>query len=89
ALDAWRRPERFREFLQACEADARGRTGLERQPYWQAGYWLGAFTASRVDVSTLTGQGLTGPAMTAAIRTERLTRISAYREQFRQEHSPS
>ena len=27
--DALRRPERFADFLLACEADARGRTGLE------------------------------------------------------------
>ncbi len=28
-LDAIRQPERFNDFLKACEADARGRTGLE------------------------------------------------------------
>jgi tRNA nucleotidyltransferase (CCA-adding enzyme) len=31
-LDAIRQPERFNEFLQACEADSRGRTGLESCP---------------------------------------------------------
>ncbi|MGA7822851.1 MAG: multifunctional CCA addition/repair protein, partial [Steroidobacteraceae bacterium] len=31
--DAFRRPERFAELLVACEADARGRTGLEAEPY--------------------------------------------------------
>jgi len=34
--DAVRRPGRFRALLTACEADARGRTGLEEQPYPQA-----------------------------------------------------
>jgi tRNA nucleotidyltransferase (CCA-adding enzyme) len=34
--DALRRPERFEQFLLACEADARGRTGLEKRPYPQA-----------------------------------------------------
>lgn len=34
--DALRRPERFEQFLLACEADARGRTGLEQKPYPQA-----------------------------------------------------
>lgn len=29
-LDAIRQPERFNAFLQACEADSRGRTGMER-----------------------------------------------------------
>jgi tRNA nucleotidyltransferase (CCA-adding enzyme) len=36
-LDAFRRPERFEEFLLACEADMRGRTGFEARPYPQAG----------------------------------------------------
>ncbi|MES9877980.1 MAG: multifunctional CCA addition/repair protein [Candidatus Sedimenticola sp. PURPLELP] len=36
ALDALRRPERFEQFLLACEADARGRAGLKKQPYPQA-----------------------------------------------------
>lgn len=35
ALDAFRRPERVALFAAACEADARGRTGLENRPYPQ------------------------------------------------------
>ncbi|ASM77233.1 phosphatase [Vitreoscilla filiformis] len=31
--DAFRRPQRFHEALQTCEADARGRLGFEEQPY--------------------------------------------------------
>ncbi len=34
--DALRRPERFEQFLLACEADSRGRTGYEDEPYPQA-----------------------------------------------------
>jgi tRNA nucleotidyltransferase (CCA-adding enzyme) len=36
--DAFRRPERFAKSLLACEADARGRTGLEMEPYPQREY---------------------------------------------------
>jgi len=36
--DAFRRPERFAQALLACEADARGRTGLENRPYPQRPY---------------------------------------------------
>jgi tRNA nucleotidyltransferase (CCA-adding enzyme) len=36
--DAFRRRERFAQVLLACEADARGRTGLEAKPYPQRGY---------------------------------------------------
>ena len=67
ALDAWRRPERFAEFLLACEADARGRTGLEDRDYWQRCYWQGAADAGVIDVRTLVSQGLQGQAMAEAI----------------------
>jgi tRNA nucleotidyltransferase (CCA-adding enzyme) len=36
--DAFRRPERFAQALLACEADSRGRTGLENEPYPQREY---------------------------------------------------
>lgn len=36
--DALRQPQRFEEFLQACESDACGRLGYEEQPYPQAAY---------------------------------------------------
>jgi len=38
AADAIRRPERFEQFLQACESDARGRLGLEDRDYPQRAY---------------------------------------------------
>lgn len=40
STDAWRRPARFAQLLQACAADARGRWGSEHDPYPQAGYLL-------------------------------------------------
>lgn len=44
--DALRQPERFREFLRACESDARGRTGLEDRPYPNADLLLGVLDAA-------------------------------------------
>ena len=44
--DALRRPERFAQALIACEADARGRTGLEAKPYPQREYLLAAHAAA-------------------------------------------
>jgi tRNA nucleotidyltransferase (CCA-adding enzyme) len=44
--DAFRRPQRFEQFLLACEADARGRTGLENRDYPQANYLRSAFVAA-------------------------------------------
>ena len=37
-LDGIRRPERFKQFLTACEADSRGRTGFEDREYPPAGF---------------------------------------------------
>ncbi len=44
--DAFRRPERFEQFVISCEADARGRTGLEDRRYEQAPYIRAAFAAA-------------------------------------------
>lgn len=40
--DAFRRPDRFAQALLACEADARGRTGMQSNPYPQRDYVLAA-----------------------------------------------
>lgn len=37
-LDAFRRADRFEKFILACEADARGRKGLEQRDYPQSDY---------------------------------------------------
>ena len=59
-LDAWRKPERFEQFLQVCEADAHGRTGLEHSPYPQADYCRAALR----EALTITAQDMIalGPA---------------------------
>jgi tRNA nucleotidyltransferase (CCA-adding enzyme) len=45
--DALRKPARFAEALQACLADARGRLGMEQQPYPQAERLREALVAAR------------------------------------------
>src|SRR5580700_3765156 len=44
--DAFRRPERFAQALLACEADSRGRLGLEQYPYPQRQYLQAARDAA-------------------------------------------
>jgi tRNA nucleotidyltransferase (CCA-adding enzyme) len=44
--DAFRRPERFTQALLACEADSRGRLGLEQVPYPQREYLQAARDAA-------------------------------------------
>lgn len=74
--DAFRRPQRFDLFLLACECDARGRAGLEDQPYPQAGWLRQVYAAAAaVDARALALQGLAGPAMAAALRQARLAAI--------------
>jgi tRNA nucleotidyltransferase (CCA-adding enzyme) len=77
AVDAFRRPERFEEFLLTCEADARGRRGMEDSPYHQADIMRAALAAAlTVDNAAIKAQGLEGPAFGEALKTLRITAIS-------------
>ena len=52
--DALRRPERFGQVLLACEADHRGRLGLEAVPYVAAERWRAALAAvQEVDAAVI------------------------------------
>lgn len=54
ALGALNRPERLEQFLLACEADSRGRSGFEHQPYPQADFFRAACkAAAAVDTAAL------------------------------------
>ncbi len=56
--DAFRKPERFGQLLLACEADARGRLGLEKKPYQQADILRRALAiASSVDTAEIIAAG--------------------------------
>ncbi|HQS99221.1 MAG: multifunctional CCA tRNA nucleotidyl transferase/2'3'-cyclic phosphodiesterase/2'nucleotidase/phosphatase [Hydrogenophilales bacterium 16-64-46] len=46
-VDAFRRPERFEAFLQACECDFRGRPGYETKPFPAPGYLREALAVTR------------------------------------------
>jgi tRNA nucleotidyltransferase (CCA-adding enzyme) len=76
--DAFRRPERFEELLLACEADARGRTGLETRPYPQADIFRRAYAAAAAaSLSDSERQGLEGAAFGARLHEKRLAAIQA------------
>jgi len=76
--DSFRRPERFEQFLLACEADAKGRTGLENRRYAQADYLRGAFTAaSAVDSGAIAKQH-EGSKIPAAIKKARQRAIHEF-----------
>ena len=78
ATDALRRPERFKQFLLCCEADARGRTGFELREYPQADYFRRCLQATKnVDIAAVQAQGLSGPAFGEALDKQRLALITA------------
>jgi len=80
-FDVYRRPQRFEEFIAACEMDARGRLGLEERYYPQAAYLHGAADAARaVAVQPLVEKGFTGQGLGEAIKRERLNALKAYKE---------
>jgi tRNA nucleotidyltransferase (CCA-adding enzyme) len=75
--DALRRPERFAELLLACECDARGRLGLEDQPYPQRARLTEALRqVAAVDTTAVaaaaSARGATGPAIGQAIHAARV-----------------
>lgn len=76
--DAFRRPERFDELLRACEADARGRAGLESQPYPQAQYLRRMReAAAAVNLTAEERTGLKGAAIGEKLRERRLAAMAA------------
>jgi len=87
ALDAFRRPARLEEFVLACEADARGRSGLEARAYPQVALLRrAAVVAAAVIAQPFLSEGLRGAAISEAIRGERIRRIAEETEALRHCH---
>ncbi|MFV2057644.1 MAG: multifunctional CCA addition/repair protein, partial [Thiohalomonadales bacterium] len=60
-LDAYRKPQLFNQFILACEADSRGRTGFEHSDCEQSHYLRRVLaTATKVNVKPLLDKGLQG-----------------------------
>jgi tRNA nucleotidyltransferase (CCA-adding enzyme) len=76
--DAFRRPERFEQFLVSCEADARGRAGLENRRYSQADHFRGAYAAAAaVDAGSI-AKTHDNSEIPAAIRHARIAAVSEF-----------
>ena len=85
AADAWRRPERFSDLLQACSSDARGRTGHEQDAYPQAEYLMQLLAAARaVGAGEIAKRNADSNAIAAAIQK---ARIAAVEDQIKKLHS--
>lgn len=79
--DAIRKPERFTEALLACECDARGRTGLQAQPYPQRLRLQAALNAAlAVNTAPIAQaaaqQGLQGKAIGEAVTAARTQAVA-------------
>ena len=76
-LDAFRKPDRVRVFLTACEADKRGRTGLQERPYPQGEYLRTCFAAARaINAKPFVEQGLEGEAIGQAVTRARVAAVA-------------
>lgn len=79
ALGAFKPTHKLAEFLLACEADAKGRTGLEQVPYPQAELLLGAAkAAAAVDTSVILHSELKGAHIGEAIRRLRIKAVAEF-----------
>ena len=75
--DLLRRPALVEDFLRACEADYRGRKGLESRPYPQAQRLRTALEAAlSVRARDIDTQGLDGPAIGEKLRDARIAAIA-------------
>jgi tRNA nucleotidyltransferase (CCA-adding enzyme) len=82
-LGALRRSEALEEFILACEADARGRAGLEEHPYPQGDYLRGALNAAAAIRSDAVPDDIpAGPDYGAALRTLRIEAIETFKQTF-------
>ena len=80
SLDAFRRPERFEQFLLACEADSRGRTGYEDQHFEQPEIYRKVFNVAKtIDAKALVSQGLKGKAIKDELSKQRIQAIKKIR----------
>lgn len=78
--DGFRKPARIGQLAQVCEADKRGRTGLEDEPYPQADELLRLHAAAQaVRGADVAREGLEGPALGEALRRARIEAIRATR----------
>jgi len=76
-FDAWRKTERFEQFLQACTADMRGRAGFERARYEQADYLRDMLAiANSVRVKDVIAAGFKGPKIREELTARRINAIA-------------
>ena len=81
--DVWRKPQRFADFLLACEADAKGRTGFENNEYKNAEYiWQAYKVALGVDIKAIVASGYQGQAIKQQTEQQRISVIQSFKNSY-------
>ncbi|MDP2029281.1 MAG: multifunctional CCA addition/repair protein [Thiobacillus sp.] len=84
-VDAFRRPQRFAEFLQACECDFRGRTGYEMRDYPAPAYLAQALAAARAVDAGAVANSVAPDKIRDAVFRARVAAVDAWRKQVTKE----
>ncbi|CAG7856417.1 partial Multifunctional CCA protein, partial [biofilm metagenome] len=84
-LGVFKQTNHFPEFLLACEADAKGRTGLENQPYPQATYLNELADAAVTVTAALVSDKFSGEQIGMEIRRLRIEAVRALMPQLQSE----
>ena len=80
AIDVRRKPERFQQYLQVCEADARGRLGFENRDYPQAAYMQQASSEfCSVDAAEVAKRTRDKQLIAAEIRAAQIKHLKAWK----------
>lgn len=83
ALNAFRKENSLKPFITACEADAKGRKGLEQRRYPQGDFLVSAQQAAMtVDTSALVDKGLKDKAFGLKLRELRIARVTAFKRNY-------
>jgi len=80
-VDALRRPERFGEFLQACESDFRGRPGYEARDFPPTQYLQQALAVARAVDAGAVARSVAPERIGAAVFQARVAAVKAWRRQ--------
>lgn len=84
ALNAFRDPELFRDFLLACEADQKGRPGFENLQFPQVDFFEQAYTSAKeVTAKKFIAQGITGIKIQENMHKERIYQVNLLIENYR------
>jgi tRNA nucleotidyltransferase (CCA-adding enzyme) len=86
-VDAFRRPERFEAFLQACECDFRGRPGFENKSFPELAYLRRALQAAQTIDAAEVARHADPSRIREAIFLARAAAVAAWRHRLQQEEA--